>query len=423
MLKNDKVNLVIALLIAIGLWGYVMIVENPVDDRAIKNVPIAFVHEDLLEDSGLVRISTSDSTVTATVEGHLTSLSDVDKNDIRVVADLEGLQAGEHTIQLRVTGKPDDVDVELNKRKITVVIDRVVTREKNITAYVSGNQSDEREPYIIELEKTAVDVTGAESLVEKVKTISAVLDVKLVGDELRAINVDLLPVDADGNTVEGVTLKEKSISITAVMLNKKTVPLDVPVIGMESETGGIRTVNVPKTITVKGYASSLRSISSITAEPLDVSRIFEDATLPVVPLLPQGIEVASNSQNLQARVEVEGLQSRSFTYGEEAIILEGMDEGVHAQLADTAVILTVIGRELDVELLTEADFYFIANVSGLEAGTHQVELFCQHEKNISELSFTPKEVTVTISGAGGTEESPGSESGGGAQQDELTGTE
>ena len=344
MLKSDKRwNVLIALLIAIGLWAYVMGVENPEIDVQIKNVPITFVNEDTLRDNNLVKLSVSNTNLTVTVNGHRTEATEVDRADIRVVADLEGLQAGENTVPVRVTGKPDSVKVVgTSLTKVTVVVDEIVTEEKAIVASLTGSSGDDREPYIVQLDKDAVAITGAQTLVDSVKCISAVLDVKLVENELRAISVDLLPVDADGNTVEGVTLKEKRVSVTAVMLNKKTVPLEVPVIGAESG-GAERTVSLPKTITVKGYASSLYRISSITAETIDLSRVYEDTAIPVVPILPDGIEAASNSQNLKAQVKVEGLTTRNFTYGQESIIVEGLTEDVTVSMADTAVILQVVG--------------------------------------------------------------------------------
>lgn len=422
MLKSDKRwNVLIALLIAIGLWAYVMGVENPEMDVQIKNVPITFVNEDTLRDNDLVRLSVSNTNLTVTVNGHRSEATEVDRTDIRVVADLEGLQAGENTVPVRVTGKPDSVKVVgTSLTKVTVVVDEIVTEEKAIVASLTGSPGDDREPYIVQLDKDAVAITGAQTLVDSVKYISAVLDVKLVENELRAISVDLLPVDAEGNTVEGVTLKEKRVSVTAVMLNKKTVPLEVPVIGAESG-GAERTVSLPKTITIKGYASSLYRISSITAEPIDLSRVYEDTAIPVVPILPDGIEAASNSQNLKAQVKVEGLTTRNFTYGQEAIIVEGLTEDVTVSMADTAVILQVVGVEEELNQLMKEDFYFIADVEGLEPGVHQVQLECKHEKVLSELTFTPMHVTVTITPVnaedGETDADSGNEADGGQTQE------
>ena len=56
MLKNDRINMILALLIAIGLWVYVVGVENPEKDIQIKDVPITFINEETLEENGLSAI-------------------------------------------------------------------------------------------------------------------------------------------------------------------------------------------------------------------------------------------------------------------------------------------------------------------------------------------------------------------------------
>ena len=102
MLKNDRINMIIALLIAIGLWVYVVGVENPKKDIQIKDVPIIFVNGDTLAESDLTLLSVSDSYVDVQVTGVRSEIRNVDRNDIKITADLEGYKAGEHTIRLQI---------------------------------------------------------------------------------------------------------------------------------------------------------------------------------------------------------------------------------------------------------------------------------------------------------------------------------
>ena len=403
MLKNDKVNFIIALIIAAGLWAYVLVTDNQSMDTTIKNVPITIINESTLESDGLVLLSVSDETVNVTVKGERGEAGKIKKEGIHVVLDLEGVKAGEHTVPLQIT-VPDRVDFkDASKRKVTVVIDELVTEEKNIVSTIDGDLNDEQEPFIVQTDKDTVSVTGARTLVDSVAYISAPLDVKLVGGELHAISVDLIPVDKDGNTVENVKLSSKSVSVTAVMLNKKTVPLKVNVVGADASDAD-RTVTVPKTITVKGYAAALADISYITAETVDVSEIYEDAALEVKPLLPEGVEVAANSQKLMVKVTVKGMETRRFTFGNEAVIVEGITEDMIASISDVTIDVTAVGKEADISALKEEDFYFVADASGLEPGEHRIELKCHFEGNLSEVNFTPAEILVTIERV--TEEEP-----------------
>lgn len=199
MLKNDKVNFVIALILAIGLWVYVFVTDNQSMDTTIKNVPITIVNEDTLTDEGLVLLSVSDESISVSIKGDRGETGKIKKEDIRVILDLQGMKAGENTALLQIS-VPDKVDFkDASRRKVTVLIDELVTEEKNIVPTIDGEVSVEQEPYIVQTDKDTVRVTGAKSVVDRVKSVSAPLDVKLVGDELRAISVNLVPVDENGD--------------------------------------------------------------------------------------------------------------------------------------------------------------------------------------------------------------------------------
>lgn len=395
MLKNDKANMVIALLIAIALWVYVL-GGDPTATSIVRGIPITFMGQSALAEEGYILLSSSDEAISATISGQRSDVNRVKRGDkIKVIADLEGLQEGEHSVRLKIT-TPDSVEIsDTSKNKVTVVIDRLVSVEKPVVATLTGQSSDESEPYIVQLSREKVAVSGAATLVDQVSALNAELDSAKVDSTLKAFNVKLNPVDKDGRIVEGVTLENKTVSITAVLLNKKTVKLNVPLVGQDTGNAE-RTVQVPKTITIKGTDADLSDISYINAEPLDLSTVFEDTTLPIVPILPDGIEVATNSVNLTAEVMVKGMESVEFVYRPEAIVLEGVTEDTIVTVGEVKLVLKVTGKADVIDALAADDFYFTADVSGLEPGKHTVKLKCQCDAKIGEVEFSPHEVEVTI---------------------------
>ncbi|MCI8608774.1 MAG: hypothetical protein HFE73_03925 [Firmicutes bacterium] len=396
MLKNDRVNMIIALIIAIALWAYVIGGENPSITKTIRNIPIKFLNADALAEEGLVLLSTSDETVSVSISGQRKDTKGIEVADIKVTADLEGLSEGEHTIALKVIG-PETVDIsEASKRKIVVKIDQLITEEKPVETSFYGALSDESEPYIVQVTPEKMQVTGAKSLVDSVVKISAVLDTDRVQDSMRALNVTPVPVDKNGNVVEGVKLSENNVSVTAVLLNKKTVTLDVPIIGQDAGDAE-RTVTIPKSITIKGTAETLVGITSITAETINLSDVYEDSKIKIVPLLPEGVEVAANSKNLAVQVVVSGIERKTFEYSLDSIVIEGVTEEMIATLEEVEIHLVVAGKEEIIEGISAEDFYFSIDVEDLKPGTHTVLLKCVHDKkNLSEISFDPTEVTVTL---------------------------
>ena len=63
MLKSKKFNIILALIVAIVLWAYVLGEINPTSSTVIRNVPINFTNQEALEAEGLTVLSTSAETV------------------------------------------------------------------------------------------------------------------------------------------------------------------------------------------------------------------------------------------------------------------------------------------------------------------------------------------------------------------------
>lgn len=397
MLKNDRINIVIALLIAIGMWVYVVGVENPEKETTLKDIPITFLNEDTLADEGLTLLSVSDNSVDVKVSGVRNEIKHVKKSDIKIYVDLEGYKEGQHTVRLQI-GKVDKVEIE-SKTKISVVIDRLVTEEKPVAISMDGHVSDETEPYVVQVSPHAVEVTGAKTLIDSIVKLDAALDIAKVDTQLKSFTVPLKPLNAAGDTVGNVRLAATSVSVSAVNLSKKTVHLEVPVDGYDADNVE-RTVTVPKTITIKGMDADLQEISSVTAERIDISEIYENTALRIVPILPSGVEVAANSQNLKARIEIKGMVSRSFEYGKDAVIVEGLEEDMTVAVSDIDIKLSVIGQEDAVLALTGEEFAFFADVRDLQPGTHEVVVNCRYNVNLNVVKFTPEVITLLIEEAG-----------------------
>ena len=221
MLKNNKVNMALALVMAIVLWAYVLASDNQASTNTLRNIPITFANMETLTENNLVVLETERDTVNITFSGQRTALNKVKAENFKVIADLEGLKKGENVVRLRVVG-PDNVTVEsMSVQKIAVTIDDLVSVKKPVETQIINQNSDDSEPYIVQLSQDAVVVEGAASLVNKVTRLMAYVDAEKVENEMKALTIALVPVDKHAQKVEGVTLATDKVSVTAVMLNKK----------------------------------------------------------------------------------------------------------------------------------------------------------------------------------------------------------
>ena len=395
MLKNNKINFVIALLAAICLWAYVLGYDGASYGGTVRNIPVNYINAEALEKAGLVVLETPTEAVNISYTGQRSLKNKVKAKDFKVTVDLEGLREGENIVKLMVE-KPENVDIKsISLQKVRVVVDRLAEAEKPVKVVINNQSSDESEPYIVQVSREKVKVTGAETIVNRVKELVAAVDASKVGVTMKSLSIELMPVDSKGEKVENLMLEYDNVSVTAIMHNKKTVSLNVPITGNYSEYIN-RDIYVPKTITVKGTDEALSQISSITCEPVDVSGIFENSVIDVRPILPEGVEIATDSQNLQVKISVAGAATRDFVFSENDIVLEGVDEDTIPTLANVTVKVSVSGNGAVIGQIAETDFRLYADVSGLEKGTYDIPLKCLCENKEIEMEYTPSEIKVII---------------------------
>lgn len=395
MLKNNKINLVLALLAAICLWAYVLGDDGSSYGGTMRNIPVNYINAEALERAGLVVLDTPTETVNVSYTGQRSLKNKVKITDFKVTVDLEGLREGENTVKV-VVEKPENVEIKnISVQKVKVIVDKLAEEEKPVNVVITNQTSDDSEPYIVQVSREKIKVRGAETLVNSVTSLNAAVDASKVGMTMKSLSIELVPVNSKGEKVENVKLEYDNVSVTTIMHNKKTVSLKVPVIG-NNNTFVTREISVPKTITIKGTDELLSKIDSITCKTVDVSDIFENTQIPIQPLLPEGIEIATDSQNLQVIVSVAGAATREFTFSENDIVLEGVDEDTIPTVDNITVKVSVSGNAEVIEQITESDFQIYADVSGLEKGVHTVALKCICENKGIEMEYNPSEIKVII---------------------------
>ena len=151
MLKSNKLNLIIALIVAIVLWAYVLVDVNQSSTETAKGVPITLLNEQTLAEDDLVILSMDYSKVNINYSCQRQTLGKIKDSDFIVTADVEGLKSGENKVKLSVSG-PDDVSIEnISVQKITIMVDELISAEKPINPTLENQTDDENEPSIVQI--------------------------------------------------------------------------------------------------------------------------------------------------------------------------------------------------------------------------------------------------------------------------------
>ncbi len=395
MLKNKNINMVLAIIIAIALWAYVLGDVNPTTNLTIKDVPITFENENTLEYAGLTILDLSHDSIDITVSGPRTEVTKVKQSDFSVVADVEALAKGSNVVRISVKG-PDKVEItDISTDKITVLIDQLVSIEKDIQVMISDTEDNKLEPYVVEISKNTINVSGANALVEKVEKVHAIVDASKVENSMKTLTAELVAVDANGNIIDGVILEESSVNVTVVMHHKKTVNLDVPVENMQAGEYE-RSIKVPKTIVIKGEDEVISKIETVTCEAIDLSKYTKTTTVDISPILPAGVQISVDSPNLKAEVAVKELSKAVVRVLKENVKLVNATAELEYEVVVDDMTIAVRGKESNMVGLDINAFKITADVKELGEGKHTVKVLIEYNENLYSIKPSTDEIEVII---------------------------
>lgn len=396
MLRNKNIGRILSLLIAVVLWAYVMGEINPETTIKFKNINVEILNQESLEDRGLALVGTRNYTVDIALEGKRSAVKKVKKEDIGVTADVTGYKKGTHYVEVKVS-TPDNTKVSnIKESRIKVKIDRLVAVRKVVNVVLTEKGSSDLELGNISVTPEEIEVTGAESTVAKVKNINVAVTKAQIedadGEEVRA---DAKPVDKNGNTVKGVTLSVNSVNVKAKLYHFKTVPLKVNIKGKVGARYQVANMDVPNDITIRGSKTALSKLESIKAD-VDISRVTESTELPVNPKLPKGVQISNRSDDMKVKLTLKPLAIKSLEVDTKNVKFTHVGTGLEAEAYGGAIGVTISGSDKVVKNTKAANIEIVADLKGLAAGMHSVNIEATDQDDLSTVILSPKIITVTI---------------------------
>ena len=132
MMKNKLLTVLLSLAIAVGLWTYVITVEQPESEETYYDIPVVLQNEGVLAERGLM-ITSERPTVTLHLSSTRTNLNQLNESNINVIANA-GSIVTPGTIELpysvsypgnipagsitRQSSKPDMITLYLKKSQL-----------------------------------------------------------------------------------------------------------------------------------------------------------------------------------------------------------------------------------------------------------------------------------------------------------------
>jgi YbbR domain-containing protein len=396
IMANKNFNLVASILIAIFLWVYVISEVNPLTEQTMTKIPVQLLNAQTIYDRELALSGDQNLTVDVVLEGKRADIIKVTSDEIIANADLFGFGKGENYLTVSVS-VPDGVKIKsVNPAKIKVFIEQRISANKNVTISYAGPIIEGKEAGRITINPSELEVTGPESLVNLVDHINATVNLATLKTEPGTFEIKTVPMDAQGNIIENVSVSSGMVKVTAQMLDTKVVPLVPTYIGTIDANYDANSLLIPATVKIKGTADILAGVSSIATSEINLSELSPTNKVLVKEIYPEGVEPASGSEQVYVEISIKDTISSQLLYDSTELQIIGLDSNLNASVSNTTLTITLTGKTDIISIISKQDIVPTIDLTGAKAGENNYNVSLQYTKNLDKTVVEPGVVYVII---------------------------
>lgn len=377
-MKNNKLtSILLSVIVAFGLWMYVINYVSPESEETYYNIPVVMEGESVLNENGLMITGASANTVSLHLSGNRTDLNKVNSGNITVKADLSKIY--EPGTRISVDYKisypgdvPSNAFVEESRSPLYLNVEYRRNKEVPVQVKWVGTRSEEH-LYDTEnalLDYTTVNVIGPASVADLIT--KAVIEVDL-SERLESFseNYRYTLCDEEGNPVdaEEITTNTDEVRLDMKIQKIKEVNLVADVIygGGTSELNTAVTV-YPETIRLSGSEAALAEIGdTITLCTVNLGEIDTSTETTYTITLPEGVVNLTGVDEATVTVKFAGLITKEFVV--ENIQAINIPEGMDVELITAKLTVKVRGPAGLVSKMTEEDISVTVDFTGAEVGS------------------------------------------------------
>ena len=301
MKSNFKKNLalkILSVLIAVILWSYIQIVENPETEYTFRNVEVDLTNITALENRGLALSGENDFTVDITLKCQRWSLNELKSDGFMVYCDLSDIyDAGEVSLPVKIVVNNDKISVvKREPASITLNVEKIVTVEKPVSVILNGKVKEGCyiNNQMVKLNPATVMVSGPESVIEKIST--GVVNIDLSGKSENFVNnYSVVLVDSENNAVTSgnLTLLTEKIEASCEVYPKKVINITVdglnPDLVYEIIPSAVEIAAKPEVLSTidEAHVSNFVLASDAVDYKQDINLEFDENVIVVTNVKPQ----------------------------------------------------------------------------------------------------------------------------------------
>ena len=368
----------LALVVALGLWIYVVMVDDPDASTSLSNVPVTYANEGVFEMRELIVTGGQARGVDLSFRGSMSNLAGLTKENVTVTVDLAEIEdPGEYMMTYDVTLAKGSEGIGVTKQtdRVKVVVDRL--DKKSVEFRLKGDITAEDEYMLKEpaLSPAVLSVTGPAEMIEAISYAGVeLLHTRPLSSTMDA-DLSFKLFDEDGVQIvsEHISTDVDMVHATFPVFRIKEVKLDLSV----KSGGGLTEDNIsctfePPSITVAGDAAVLDTFNICILETVHLANLTAPEERELEITLPNGLESVSGETRAKVWIDIHDVETRVV---EVTPVVENFGQaGTHELSIHTKVIfVTLRGTPEALSRVSETSLSAVVDMEGtvLPAGTFE----------------------------------------------------
>ena len=413
-LKNNWTLKLASVAIAFLIWLVVGNINDPIIQKVYSNVKVNITNGSYIESRGMTyRLDSNYQTVSVTLRGNYSKVTKRN-DDIVVEADLTQIVDMDSTpVMVPVTVKCKDISAEnITVSPITIPIEIEERETKDFMIAVNYGDSVPGAGYEvgkIYANPEKISVSGPESIIDKIDRVVANVSVEgmtvnsskkanlIIYDKNQEIMSDkemqYLTFDIGDSKVDVYVELWSTVSGVTFTCDPKGTPANGYAVS--------KIVTTPSEISLAGTEEALETLKKngnqieIPSRLVDIGNAREtvECKIDLAEILPSGTKTVSNqAESIIVEVGILPLGSKQISLPTQNIQALNLTGELQTVFTDTALTVTVRGKEEDLKNVTAASIKASIDCSGLDEGTYNLPVTITLPNNITLLS----EITANV---------------------------
>ena len=292
LVQHNLAAKIVAVLVAVILWGYVMNDQNPSIEGSFNaqvkliNVPDGY------------KVTQSTETIKITVKGPRSLFAANGDKNFQAHVDMQEAKSGKGSYKVKVEMPQGFELVEVQPDTVDVELDPIVRRKVRADISVNGSPASGVTVAKVSQASAEVMIEGPSKAVSEVERVIGYVGLTNKNDVDFALQVPLTAINNDGREVQGITIQPATMYVAVQMargLTKKIVsirpvtdndlPQNLELVSMKPN---------PLQIEIAGAENIISNLTTVATEKISLADVVGNTDKTVKLALPPGVTVTNH---------------------------------------------------------------------------------------------------------------------------------